>query len=157
MAIFSEDQAALYRTTLCATWPDQASDERVATPTTSPPVPWSFCHGRKVRSFVSPKHRRRIFNEIKFHPKGGRPTNRQPLCTLPFDSSPCTLPNNFSQAGRGWLSSSLNYRCTENSRSALSHPRDPNRFVLLSVLMYFVLPDVISSFPSSSLLLLPPL
>lgn len=77
--IFSEDQAARYRTTLCATWPDQASDERVATLTTSPPDPWSFCHGRKVRSFVSPKHRRRIFNEIKFHPKGGSQPTANPF------------------------------------------------------------------------------
>lgn len=79
MAIFSEDQAARYRTTLCATWPDQASDERVATLTTSPPDPWSFYHGREVRSFVSPKHRRRIFNEIKFHPKGGSQPTANPF------------------------------------------------------------------------------
>ena len=34
---------------------------------------------RFVRSFVSPKHRRRIFNEIKFHPKGGSQPTANPF------------------------------------------------------------------------------
>lgn len=35
--------------------------------------------GSFVRSFVSPKHRRRIFNEIKFHPKGGSQPTANPF------------------------------------------------------------------------------